>query len=271
MGTYHPRSIPISSPLKPGSFGRKLSAMFVPDGKVLVGGGFTTFNGSKATKLVRLLGNGLQDVTFNAGTIPGSPSVAVRSLALNSLGQVFTGGNFNTIAGSSRPGFAKLSSNGSLVASFPATGVTNLYPHSINIQPDGKLLLGTFASAKRLNADGTADVGYVTYIVTGGPLTPNVDQVLLQADGKALMYGEFTHYNGVQVYRYGIARLNTNGSLDNSFQPAHRGFIALQPDGRIIAEGGAVRLPALHTRDTSYRTTRRRMPVAPRSSVMRTR
>ncbi|NJM80863.1 MAG: delta-60 repeat domain-containing protein [Flavobacterium sp.] len=37
----------------------------------------------------------------------------------------------------------------------------------------------------------------------------------MQQDGKILIGGEFSNYNGTTVY--GIARLNANGTIDNSF------------------------------------------------------
>lgn len=62
----------------------------------------------------------------------------------------------------------------------------------------------------------------------------------LQTDGKVLLGGDFYYYNGVQ--RLGIVRINTNGSIDTSFNPTalntyYRSVvtgITLQTDGKLI-------------------------------------
>ena len=222
------------------------------DGKILVGGAFTTFNGAAQNKLVRLNSNGSRDTGFNPGTIPGSISIYVQSLAVKGNGQVLVGGNFNSVGGNSRPGLALFNTDGGLVASFPAVGVSNLYPNSIIIRPDGKLLLGTFDSAEQLNADGTYDTGFTNYPFTGGPLTPEVYQVALQADGKALVHGDFKNYDGALLFRRGMARLNTDGSLDPSFQPASGGRLLVLADGRLITASGSVRLNSDGSKDPTY-------------------
>src|SRR4051812_50189440 len=65
-----------------------------------------------------------------------------------------------------------------------------------------------------------------------------VEQVLQQPDGKILICGNFTSFNG-QNKGY-IARLNNDGSVDSSFT-AGPGYwtrhMALQPDGEIIIGG----------------------------------
>src|SRR5690606_21835283 len=69
----------------------------------------------------------------------------------------------------------------------------------------------------------------------------DVRSVALQPDGKVLVGGSFTSYNGQAQNR--IARLNTDGSLDTSFEIG-TGFnnsyvvaITLQPDGKVLVGG----------------------------------
>src|SRR5204862_31067 len=62
----------------------------------------------------------------------------------------------------------------------------------------------------------------------------------IQADGRILIGGNFTNYNGTTRIR--IARLETNGSLDAVFDPG-RGAdnvvysMALEPDGKVVIGG----------------------------------
>ena len=70
--------------------------------------------------------------------------------------------------------------------------------------------------------------------------TSNVHTIALQRDGKILLGGGFNQILGVP--RNGIARLNLDGTLDNTFNPnpAAQSFInviALQADGKILVSG----------------------------------
>jgi uncharacterized delta-60 repeat protein len=62
-----------------------------------------------------------------------------------------------------------------------------------------------------------------------------------QADGKILIVGTFASVNGVN--RAGLARLNTNGTTDSTFQNGMSGVpglvncLALQPDGKVLIGG----------------------------------
>jgi uncharacterized delta-60 repeat protein len=67
-----------------------------------------------------------------------------------------------------------------------------------------------------------------------------VDTIALQPDGKILVGGDFTSYNGFSFNR--IIRLNSDFTIDSSFQPLN-GFdekvrvITLQEDGKILVGG----------------------------------
>jgi uncharacterized delta-60 repeat protein len=100
----------------------------------------------------------------------------------------------------------------------------------------------------RLNANGIRDTNFNTSIGQPGSL---VASVAPQADGKLLIGGAFNiTVNGTNSY--GLARLNSKGSLDNSFSPAVGGYpIALQPDGKVLV-GGYARLNADGSLDSSF-------------------
>jgi uncharacterized delta-60 repeat protein len=87
----------------------------------------------------------------------------------------------------------------------------------------------------RLNSDGTLDNTFNNGLIG---TTRSVGSIAIQTDGKILIAGSFDTYGGVP--RNKLARLNPDGTLDNSFPNfAFLGDISikLQPDGKIILTG----------------------------------
>lgn len=109
------------------------------------------------------------------------------------------------------------------------------------VQADGKIIIANTTQIARLNMDGTLDNSFATGNAAGG----DFHSLALQKDGKMLLGGSFTSYNG-QGKAYYI-RLNANGSVDNSFSvlPLETSFqpkidvrsIALQSDNKILLGG----------------------------------
>ena len=170
-------------------------------------------------------------------------------LVVNSRGgtQVLIVGTFTSYNGVQRNGVARLNQNGSLDTSFNPGAGPDAATIEATAQPDGKVLIaGWFTSyagtprkgIARLNANGSLDTSFDP----GAGLNATVEVITLQPDGKVLIGGFFTFYNGVGRNR--IARLNADGSLDMTFNPgwgAPQGYvrgIALQADGKIIITGG---------------------------------
>src|SRR5205814_9705633 len=96
----------------PNANGAVLAVVVQPDGKILIGGNFTTLSpngGAVVTRnrIARLNPDGTLDTVFNPNaTGPlGSPIV---SIALQADGKILAGGNFTTIGGQARNGNAWL-------------------------------------------------------------------------------------------------------------------------------------------------------------------
>jgi uncharacterized delta-60 repeat protein len=217
-----------------------------PDGKVLAGGFFDSYNGTTRSRICRLNADGTLDASF-ASTGTGLNDI-VNELALQPDGKVLVVGRFNTYSDSSRNYICRLNTDGSLDATFAPTGLgLNGLVYAIALQPDGKVLLGgRFTSYNgstsnricRLNANGTLDA---TFAPTGAGLNDWVFSLALQPDGKIVVGGDFTSYNGTIQNR--ICRLNSDGSQDATFTAIGLGFnntvftLAIQPDGKILVGG----------------------------------
>jgi uncharacterized delta-60 repeat protein len=244
------------------------------DGKVLVGGLFSSYNGTTANKIIRLNTNGTKDTSFNTGT---GFNMEVNSIAIQSDGKILSGGYFTNYNGTVSNMIIRLNTNATKDSSFNAAVIKgfNNNVRSAEVQPDGKIVLGGwFTSYKevvqnyitRINADGTKDASFNTG--TGFNANGYVNTIKLQSDGKILVGGYFSTYNGTnQNY---IIRLNADGTKDTTFNTG-TGFdfyvfsLAVQADGKILVGGWftsyngvtqnrIIRLNADGTKDTSFNT-----------------
>ncbi|MDB6025697.1 MAG: hypothetical protein JWM68_1920 [Verrucomicrobiales bacterium] len=213
------------------------------NGKIIIGGQFTSVRGAVRNTIARLNADGTADITFNPGTGANSPVYAV---VVQADGKVLIGGGFTRVNGTERDVIARLNQDGSLDTSFiPSTELNGGLVHTIALQPDGRILIGGSMNAAnvtgiaRLNANGSLDP---TFNSGTGP-NSYVESIALQTDGKILVGGWFDSYDGTN--RNGMARLNANGSLDTTFNPGtgaggnypYVNSIAVQSDGKAIIGG----------------------------------
>lgn len=164
---------------------------------------------------------------------------SVTSVFVQSDGGIVVGGGFTRIGGQLRERLARLDpASGAADTSFvdfpEANGVG-----SITRQPDGKLLAASiYGGVRRIEPDGSVDTGFD--VMFSSLATINV--AVAQPDGKIIVGGTFNRVNDVPRNR--IARLNADGSLDESFDPGN-GFSGssvvytalIEPDGKILVGG----------------------------------
>jgi uncharacterized delta-60 repeat protein len=235
--------------------------------KILIGGVFTSYNGATVNGLVKLNANGTIDNSFNIGS---GFNASVDAISVQSDGKILVGGSFTSFNGFLRNGIVRLNANGSIDLSFNVgTGFSeNIYfpqaayftIRSFCIQQDGKILVGGYFSAYngtmknslvRLNPDGTVDAsfntgtGIMTQInpSSGAVSVGNVYCISVQSDGKIIVSGSIEYFNNIQVSD--IIRLNSNGTIDNSFSPyiyLSLGITSFKilPNAKIIAAGGGI-------------------------------
>ncbi len=227
-----------------GFDGTVRSVAIQTDGKLLVGGEFLNFNGNATPYFCRLLTDGSKDPTFILGS---GFNGRINASVIQPDGKIIIGGSFTSFNGAPVGRLIRLNVDGSRDSSFDTSvAVGSGIIYGLALQADGKLIaVGSFTKYNettvnriaRLLPNGTLDSSFVT----GTAATSTIDDVVIGADGKIILSGTFTSFNGNSSYSK-LVRLHTNGSIDTSFSIG-AGFddsieaIAIQPDGKIIVGG----------------------------------
>jgi uncharacterized delta-60 repeat protein len=182
------------------------------DGKVILGGTFTNVNGAPRSHVARLNANGNLDAAFNpvVGIAGGGLLAGINTLGIQSDGRIVLGGDFTSVGGMARTNLARLNSSGSVDSNFnPGSGADSAVS-SLAVQSNGKIVVSGFFThvngtvrnyIARLNSGGSLDTGFDP----GLGASDAVYATALQTDGKVLIGGAFTAFNGTP--RRGIARL----------------------------------------------------------------
>ncbi len=176
------------------------------DGKIIVGGSFTSYNGSPANSIVRIKADGTIDGGFSFGS---GFDGAVSSFMQQADGKILVSGYFSTYNGVTVQSIVRLNNDGTLDLSF--TPPTLIVVEEIALQSDKKIVLYGDTGLIRLNQNGTLDATFDT----GSGFDSNVLTVYCEPSGKIIVGGYFQNINGTN--KNFIARLNPNGSLDNFF------------------------------------------------------
>jgi uncharacterized delta-60 repeat protein len=216
------------------------AAVLQPDGRIVVAGRFTSFNGFMHNRVCRLNANGSVDQSFGLGAGINNSALA---LALQNDGRILVGGQFSQVDLTQRFNLARLNTNGSVDSTFDPGNGPNGDVNAIVIQPDGAIIIGgTFISYNgvarggiaRVLANGVLDSSFDSLVGTGG----NVFALALQHNGQIVLGGRFVQYAGIN--RTFIARVFSNGALDPGFNPVPDDWVqslAVEPDDRILVGG----------------------------------
>jgi uncharacterized delta-60 repeat protein len=237
------------------------------DGKILVGGSFSTLGGggegtTTRWNLGRLNADGSLDTSFDPGAI-----FPVHAFAVQTDGKILVVGEFTTLGGGGegttlRYYLGRLNADGSLDTDFNPGANDNVY--AVAVQPDGKILVGgkfttlggggtgttTRLHIGRLNGDGSVDTSF------NADADGDVSTLALQADGKIIVGGAFSIL--ADGARNCLGRLDADGSLDATFDPGTTGVevsipqeggppntvtewsvnaLAVQPNAKILVGG----------------------------------
>jgi len=110
------------------------------DGKIVVGGYFTTLNGQPRNCIGRLNSNGTVDPSFNPGLGGNNGYCFVNCLAVQADGKILVGGYFIALGGQPRSCIGRLNPDGTLDTDFNPGAGSSVY--CLAVQADGKILVG---------------------------------------------------------------------------------------------------------------------------------
>jgi uncharacterized delta-60 repeat protein len=202
--------------------------------KYVIYGTFTTYNGTTTGNLARINSDGTLDTTFNTGgSGPGtSPGFPVKVLALPD-GKYLVGGNFTAYNGVACNNYIiRLNANGSIDSNFNSAGTgSSAAVNDVILDSNGKILItGNMSyyndsgsnntavpnSIIRLNYDGTIDTTF-NYNVASNGGNGTIFTVIEDSEGRYLIGGSLTSFDGNTNAPDKIMRLNSNGTLDTTF------------------------------------------------------
>jgi uncharacterized delta-60 repeat protein len=249
-----------------------------PDGKIVVVG-----DTGLGWYVMRYLPNGTLDSTFSGdglATFLNQQFITrVRSVALQADGKIVVAG-WAEMSPVTNFMLARVTAAGTLDASFGSGGfVTTRFDadsqaFAVLIQPDGKIVAagrGRFSgfigsdydfAVARYNSNGSLDTtfdgdgkAHIDFGDIGPTENEECNDIALQADGKLVLVGGQTDVAADAEFK--VARLSSDGTLDNTFNSTGKRFIdlgdldphahavAIQPDGKIVVAGNDKEAPEI--------------------------
>lgn len=256
---------PVSGAINGNFFGKVYTIVLQSDRKILIGGEFSSYDGISRNGITRMNENGTIDTSFNPGTGFKDYGI-VYTMAVQPDQKILVGGYFKSYNGISKNGIVRLNTDGSIDSSFNNIGTgTDDAVMAMAVQSDGKILIGgSFLSFNgtnktrilRLNQDGSIDTSFEI----GSGANDSISCIIVQNDGKILIGGQLTSYDG--FIRNRIARLNQDGTIDQMFTNGitsspnnHIESIVVQPNGKILVGGYLTKYNGINTSSISRLNT----------------
>lgn len=210
------------------------------DGRLIVMGSFTTYNGVFNSRIIRLNPDGSIDNTFNSGT---GFNNFTEGILLDSFGNMFILGLFATYDGYTSPRLVKLLPDGSKDTSFNiGAGFNNTTISGVMLSDNSMVISGYFTSYKgvtvskaiiKLLPNGNVDPSFNGGTGYNNSVGKPIFLSKIDGDPNILTVGDFTTYKGVS-YGY-MVKIQPNGSPDAAFTAVQgTGFNALAWFNKVI-------------------------------------
>lgn len=240
-----------------GSFSGGITTILIQsDSKIILTGDIQYYNSSPVGGIVRINSNGTKDSSFYTSLVVGG---FINSAIQLSDNKYLVGGNFQSyqdyvggiVYDSDR--LLTLYSDGTVDKTFDWNNAFDGIVNHIIKQSDGKVLIcGEFNNYFGYPKSKLVRLTYAYGIFerddalnTGTGFNGKVFFAMQQSDGKLIICGDFTTYNGNSCNR--IVRINLDGSIDTSFNigtgfTRTSGYCAIyavsqQSDGKLVVGG----------------------------------
>lgn len=243
------------------------AAAMQSDGKFVIAG-YAVVSGKLQFAVARYNTDGTIDSTFDADgvltTAFGTISDQAFSVSIQQDGKVVVAGSTDVAIGGTKNDFAiaRYNSDGSIDSTFSTDGKLTInftyndynQAQSVSIQPDEKIIVAGYTKSSntdyalaRLFTDGSFDTSFGTNGKVTTDFNSTSDYIystIIQPDGKIVV-------NGNSSGNVSLARYNSNGTLDNTFNgtgkvltyfqnPSYMSqtfSVIIQPNGKIILSG----------------------------------
>ena len=224
-----------------GSTGGVFASAKQSNGKLIIGGEFTKFNGQPSSNIARLKRDGEIDLTFEVGS---GTNGKVYSIAVQPSGKILIAGSFTSYKGNACSNIARLNCNGDFDQTFTASfddivrKLTIDKQNNIIVGGDFKTANGVSRNAvARISENGVLDLSFHPYIETIG----TVYDCKISNNGKIYIALNFKNTPEYSI-KPRITCLNTDGSIDYNFQSVPGLFteinsIALTDENKVLAGG----------------------------------
>jgi len=213
------------------------------DGKIVISGSFTSYDGNGSKFIARVNADGSFDSSFLSNPITG---LYVQCVAVQNDGKILAGGSFTNFAGAAANNLVRINADGSHDTSFDTSTGAGATVYAIAFREDGLVLIGgsfnTYGGSTRNRiagvdkTDGSLDASFAPSTGTND----TVQALAVRSDDRVYLGGIFTTFNGTGAYR--LARANTDGTIDTAFDTATGASltiygIAVQADGKVVIGG----------------------------------
>ena len=228
------------------------TVLLLPNGKMLIGGAFTSYLGTSCNSLARLNSDGTLDASFNCGAPAGvGTNVGILSLGVQGDGKIYVGGSFLNWLGQTTPGVVRLYPNGALDSSFyPTHNMPSPQVNCLQVMADNSILIGGFIELTgtnisryfaKLNNNGSLDTSYPA----GSGINGWVHAITPWPEGGYLIGGRFRDASGLTCGE--LCLVDGSGNVDTNFALAawnpigqdleHIYAIGVAPDSKIVLGG----------------------------------
>ncbi len=216
-----------------------------PDGKIIIAGEFSTFDGVSVNRIVRLTENGSIDPFFNSGVGANS---TISKIIIQPDGKILLAGAFTTYDTTHVNGLVRLTSNGSMDQTFVPETNSLSHIYQIGLQPDGKIVIAgkaaslnggmaNFIEIIRLNYTGAKDHSLKSCFINVGDAHAQINSICIENTGNILLAGAINDMGNMIRYRGLILRVSSEGDILDQKNTFWINELAILTDGKIIAAG----------------------------------